>query len=147
MTTHIQVELQIACDETELPSPANFQQWADLAVDPQHADKELCIRLVNPDESQQLNKTYRQKDKPTNVLSFAYEEDELLGDIVICADIVAEEAKQQHKPLMAHWAHITLHGLLHLQGYDHQTDEQADAMENLEIKLLKQLGYDNPYQV
>ena len=134
----------------EPPSINDFQAWADLALRDDKA-AQLSIRIVDESESQHLNNTYRGKDKPTNVLSFPMDIPEefdvpMLGDLVICAPVVAREAREQHKSLQAHWAHMVIHGMLHLQGYDHISDDEAEQMEALEIKLLQQLGYDNPYQ-
>ncbi len=133
----------------EPPSTSDFQTWVDLAL---CDDKEaqVSIRIVNENESQSLNKTYRGKDKPTNVLSFPMEIPEeldipMLGDLVICAPVVEREAKEQNKSPKEHWAHMVIHGMLHLQGYDHIEDDEAEQMESLEIKLLQQLGFDNPY--
>jgi probable rRNA maturation factor len=151
------IDLQIACDNKQHPSEEDFTTWAQAALqDPDH-EAEVCIRLVNKEESQALNKQYRKKDKPTNVLSFAYSEDEFdsdpdfeavhLGDLVICADLVDEEAEQQGKTATAHWAHLTVHGVLHLQGFDHEEKKAEEAMENLEIEILKKLGFNNPYEV
>ena len=108
------------------------------------------MRLVDEEESQTLNREYRGKDKPTNVLSFpsdlpAVVENDLLGDLVICVPVVAREANEQGKSLEAHWAHLVIHGLLHLMGYDHQTDEEALQMESRERELLQQLNYPDPY--
>lgn len=149
----LSTEVQLAIEDADsIPSSTDFQTWANNALRHQSGDYEVCFRIVTPEESRELNHHYRKKDKPTNVLSFYYEdeahhEDELqyLGDIVICADIVAEEAKAQNKELTAHWAHLVTHGMLHLQGYDHQTDDEAEAMESLETNLLKDLGFPNPY--
>ena len=132
-----------------LPEEVDFEQWAKAALVDQ-ADAQLAIRIVDEAESQNLNREYRGKDQPTNVLSFPMQlPDELelpmLGDLVICAPVVAREAEQQAKSLQAHRAHMVIHGVLHLQGYDHLVEEEADAMEALEIKLLQQLGFDNPY--
>lgn len=111
----------------------------------------ITVRCVESEESQQLNHDYRGKNKPTNVLSFPFESPAeffvpLLGDLVICADVVRIEAQQQNKTVLAHWAHMIVHGCLHLLGYDHINDSEADEMESLEIKILRQLGYNNPYQ-
>ena len=107
--------------------------------------------MVNIDESQQLNKQYRHKDKPTNVLSFPFEVPEgielnLLGDLVVCAPVIQQEATEQGKVLFDHWAHMIIHGCLHLLGYDHINDTDADEMEALEIKILAQLSINNPYE-
>ncbi|MCB1807111.1 MAG: rRNA maturation RNase YbeY, partial [Candidatus Competibacteraceae bacterium] len=113
---------------------------------------ELTIRLVDEAESSMLNESYRHKQGPTNVLSFPFEapipeiDMPLLGDIVICVPVVEHEAAEQNKPLMAHWAHLVIHGVLHLQGYDHQTETEADVMEALEVTLLDRLGFPDPYR-
>jgi probable rRNA maturation factor len=148
----ISLDLQQACKAENLPTTAQFQLWVDSALDNYQKDFELTIRLVDVQESQALNLQYREKDKPTNVLSFPFEvpegiELDLLGDLVICADIVAKEAKQQHKELHSHWAHMTIHGCLHLLGYDHIDDSEATEMEALETKLLKGLGISDPYLI
>ena len=113
-------------------------------------EAELTIRLVDEAESQQLNREYRGKDRPTNVLSFpadlpAVVESPLLGDLVICAPVVLREAKEQGKTVEAHWAHMVVHGVLHLLGYDHQNEQEAAEMEGIEAALLKEMGYRNPY--
>ena len=145
------IDLQKACQVENLPSKELFQQWSDSALNAV-TDKqfELTIRLVNREESQQLNHQYRQKDKPTNVLSFPFEvpdgiELNLLGDLVICVQVVEHEAKAQNKALFDHWAHLVIHGCLHLLGYDHINDNDANEMEALEIKILAQLAISNPY--
>ncbi len=112
---------------------------------------ELTIRLVNNEESQQLNLQYREKDKPTNVLSFPFEVPEgielnLLGDLVICAQVVAQEADAQNKALFDHWAHMVIHGCLHLMGYDHINDKDALEMEALEVEILAKLAINDPYE-
>jgi probable rRNA maturation factor len=150
MSNHI--DLQVACDETELPTLALFQRWTDIALTAVTDKKfELTIRLVTIEESQQLNSQYRQKDKPTNVLSFPFEVPEgielnLLGDLVVCANVVKQEAKEQSKALFDHWAHMIIHGCLHLLGYDHINDTEAEEMEALEIKILAELSINNPYE-
>lgn len=137
-----------------VPSEQQCQQWLEQFLPEFQADAELTVRIVDEDESQQLNHDYRGKDKPTNVLSFPFEVPEhlpeeiefpLLGDLVICAQVVETEAKEQNKSLNAHWAHMLLHGSLHLLGYDHIEDNEADEMENLEIKILQKMGFPNPY--
>ena len=157
------LDLQVACENAHIPSLAQFEQWAQLAVKSHANATEFTIRVVEPAESQALNLQYRGKDKPTNVLSFPFEEPEFedpeiaaamaqelghgdyLGDLVINADLVAEEAAQQGKTTQHHWAHLVIHGTLHLQGYDHIDDDEAKLMENLEIQLLAQLNIANPY--
>ncbi|MDM7861207.1 rRNA maturation RNase YbeY [Alteromonas sp. ASW11-36] len=146
-----QIDLQHACDN-QIPALEDFECWTTLALDAnQLKARELTIRLVNSDESQQLNAQYRGKDKPTNVLSFPFEcppevDIPLLGDLVICADVVEREATEQNKPLNHHYAHLTIHGVLHLLGFDHIDPEQAVEMESLETRLLAKLGIDDPYQ-
>lgn len=150
------LDLQVACDSAELPSFTQFQQWVNAALNhlSNKASKqefELTIRLVNIEESRTLNKQYRQKDKPTNVLSFPFEVPEgielnLLGDLVVCAQVVEQEANEQNKILCAHWAHMVIHGCLHLLGYDHINDTDANEMEALEIEILAKLSIANPYE-
>ncbi|WP_426360043.1 rRNA maturation RNase YbeY [Pseudocolwellia sp. HL-MZ19] len=145
------LDVQIACEEKNLPSTEQLQLWAETALSTLENDPELTIRLVESQESQELNHQYRQKEKPTNVLSFPFEVPEgidlnLLGDLVICSDVVNQEAKEQNKQNLDHWAHLVIHGCLHLLGYDHIEEDEAVEMESLEIKLLSTLGIDNPYQ-
>lgn len=140
-----------------LPAEADFLRWAEAALRAAGSSGErrlLDIRLVSEAESQALNRDYRGKDKPTNVLSFPAdlppellaELDEVpLGDLAICAEVVAREAVEQGKPLQAHWAHMTVHGVLHLLGHDHIEEADAARMEPLEIAVLAELGCDNPY--
>ena len=145
-----ELDLQLAGSFSEIPTREAFQRWVDAAL----ADREpaeLTLRLVGLEESRSLNREYRDKDQPTNVLSFPAELPEelglpLLGDIVICAPLVAREAEEQGKPLQAHWAHLTIHGVLHLLGFDHQSDDEAEVMEALEIRILQSLDIPNPYQ-
>ncbi len=144
------LDLQQASNAANLPDPAQFQQWLDAAVLPFQTDAEVTIRIVDNAESQQLNLQYRGKDKPTNVLSFPFQcppgiELPLLGDLVICAEVVATEASEQRKALSAHWAHMVVHGCLHLLGFDHINDADAEEMEAEEILILQQLGIANPY--
>ena len=146
------LDLQIATDDNQnLPTEEQIMQWLNVIL-PQFMDNaEITIRIVDEQESQQLNNTYRHKDKPTNVLSFPFEspieiEVPLLGDLIICKQVVEAEAKEQDKSLTSHWAHMIVHGCLHLLGYDHILDEEAEEMENIEIDIMQQLGFDNPYQ-
>lgn len=144
------LDLQLASSASNLPSAAQFQHWLDAAVLPFQAEAEVTIRIVDSAESQQLNSQYRAKDKPTNVLSFPFQcppgiELPLLGDLVICAAVVAEEASEQGKAPEAHWAHMVIHGCLHLLGFDHINDDDAAEMEAEEIQILQQLGITNPY--
>ena len=146
------IDLQIACQSDALPTLEDFQLWVDLVLTHQElSDQEMTIRIVENEESQTLNATYRGKDKPTNVLSFPFEAPPgvpipLLGDLVVCHTVVAAEAKEQQKPLLHHWAHMIIHGTLHLLGFDHMEEHEALKMESLEIHLLSQLSIDDPYQ-
>ncbi len=151
MAMNATVDLQLACAAADLPQHTQFELWVEAALAGRKTDAELSIRIVDTQESQALNSQYRNKDKPTNVLSFPFTappgiEINLLGDLVICAEVVALEAKAQNKPLEAHWAHMVIHGCLHLLGFDHITNEEAEEMEGLEVEILKNLGYDDPYQ-
>lgn len=146
----ITLDLQIAYEAENLPSLNEFQQWVDNCLLSFNKSFELTIRIVDNNESQALNLQYRNKDKPTNVLSFPFEvpegiELDLLGDLVIAADVVKIEAQEQNKQLQAHWAHMVTHGCLHLLGFDHISDDEAEEMEALEIVKLANLGFKNPY--
>lgn len=147
------LDFQLASNASGIPSEAQFQQWLDAAVTPFQDNAEVTIRIVDEAESQQLNFDYREKDKPTNVLSFPFqqppgiEELPLLGDLVICAQVVEREANEQNKPLAAHWAHMVVHGCLHLLGFDHITEDEAQEMEAEEIQILADLGFPNPYEI
>ena len=135
--------VQYASEAQELPTAAQFRKWAKLAL---RADAEIALRVVDEAEGQALNRDYRGKDYATNVLTFPLAEEPLLmGDIVLCAPVVAREAETQQKPLLAHYAHLTVHGVLHLQGYDHETEAEAEIMETLETEIITQLGYADPY--
>ncbi|WP_107851576.1 rRNA maturation RNase YbeY [Oceanimonas marisflavi] len=146
------LDLQLACDEAPgLPTEQDFETWLTAALKGERDEAEVTVRLVDEAESQALNRDYRGKDKPTNVLSFPFEappgvELPLLGDLVICRQVVEREAAEQNKPLQAHWAHMVVHGCLHLLGFDHIKDEEAEVMEAREIAILAGLGMDNPYQ-
>lgn len=134
-----------------LPADESIIKWAQQALEDQHKNAEITLRVVNIDEGKTLNNAWRKKDYATNVLSFPVGETiaqapDLLGDIVICAPIVEEEAKKQKKTIEAHWAHLIIHGILHLQGYDHESDEEAAIMESKEIQILNRIGYANPYE-
>ena len=145
------VDLQIATENIEgLPTAEQIAQWATAAVQPEGGEVEMTVRIVDEAESHELNLTYRGKDRPTNVLSFPFEcpdqvELPLLGDLVICRQVVEREAAEQEKPLMAHWAHMIVHGCLHLLGYDHIEDDEAEEMESLETQIMQGLGFDDPY--
>jgi probable rRNA maturation factor len=144
------LDLQLASTATDLPTEAQFQQWLEAALLPFQDEAEVTVRIVDAGESQQLNADYRGKDYATNVLSFPFQcppgiELPLLGDLVICAPVVASEALQQNKALHAHWAHMVVHGSLHLLGFDHINDDDAGQMEAEEVTILQQLGVTNPY--
>ncbi|OBP15931.1 rRNA maturation RNase YbeY [Rheinheimera sp. SA_1] len=146
------LDLQLASTADNLPSEAQIQLWLNAAVSPFQPVAEVTVRIVDETESQQLNFDYREKDKPTNVLSFPFQcppgiELPLLGDLVICAGVVAQEAKEQNKTLDAHWAHMVVHGSLHLLGFDHINDDDALEMEAEEIQILAELGFADPYLI
>ena len=149
------VDVQVATDCSELPDTKIVTDWVELATK-QREHAEVVVRLVGEQESAELNEAYRQKKGPTNVLSFPFERPEglpvdallndTLGDLVICAPVVLSEAADQGKTPLTHWAHMVIHGCLHLQGYDHVNAKDAQVMEALEIKLLEQIGISNPYE-
>ncbi len=154
MSTSVDLELQVMTEAAWLPAQHQFDEWAAAALKEVDAPVGLVIRIVDAIESHALNKQFRDKDEPTNVLSFPFElPDELptelknnhLGDLVICAPVMHQEAVEQNKPEVAHWAHIVVHGLLHLQGYDHQNESDATTMESKEVKIMNRLGYPDPY--
>ncbi len=148
----LEVDLQVACDpQPGLPSERQLPNWASAALAKRRDQAELTIRLVDEQESQALNRDYRGKDAPTNVLSFPADlppelELPLLGDLVICRQVVEREAREQGKAVSDHWAHMVIHGTLHLLGFDHIDDDEAEEMESLETALLKQLNINNPYE-
>ena len=146
------VDLDIQREVVGLPKDQELVKWVkEVLTLEQHGDTELTIRFVSEAESAELNNEYRNKQNSTNVLSFPFEMPEevelnLLGDLVVCSDIVKKEAAEQQKEELAHWAHMIVHGTLHLLGYDHLTDAEARIMETKEIKILSQLGYSDPYR-
>ena len=147
---NITVTVQYAISAEGLPGEQDINTWASLALQDRQGPSELVVRIVDEAEITALNQRYRGKDGATNVLSFPYEpipgvETGLLGDVVICAPVVAREAVAQGKALEAHWAHMVIHGVLHLLGYDHGNDSEAREMEQLEKWQLASLGYLNPY--
>ncbi|UQY45345.1 rRNA maturation RNase YbeY [Erwinia sp. PK3-005] len=145
------LDLQLACEQASgLPSEADFRRWLEAVLLQFQPESEVTIRVVDEAESHDLNLTWRGKDKPTNVLSFPFEappgiELPLLGDLVICRQVVEQEAAEQEKALEAHWAHMVIHGTLHLLGYDHIEDDEAEEMESLETEIMLALGYPDPY--
>lgn len=133
-------------DSAELPTRSQFRRWVKSALGKNTQEAEIVIRIVDVAEGRTLNQCYRGKDYATNVLTFVYDDTApLSGDIVLCADVIKKEARQQHKPLMAHFAHLTVHGVLHLQGYDHIEDEDALIMEKMETDILARMGIHDPY--
>ncbi|MTD26846.1 rRNA maturation RNase YbeY [Erwinia sorbitola] len=149
--SNVILDLQLACEsEQGLPAEADFQRWLEAVLPQFQPESEVTIRVVDEAESHELNHTYRGKDKPTNVLSFPFEappgiELALLGDLVICRQVVEQEAAEQEKAPEAHWAHMVIHGSLHLLGYDHIEDDEAEEMESLETEIMLALGYPDPY--
>lgn len=154
----LDVDLQVATEESDLPTEAQLSQWVAQALHAadyglsEELPTELTLRIVGEAESQELNSTYRLKDSPTNVLSFPFEAPEgvplaLLGDLVICAPVVVKEAQEQNKRPSDHWAHMVVHGTLHLLGYDHIEEQDAKLMEALEVQILASLGIADPYVI
>ena len=164
----IEVELQNPYEYSDLPKESDFQLWVSAAVqEKQLQQSKAClsvvVRVVDEEEGLKLNHTYRNKNSTTNVLSFPYEAPELalldeipelaealdaethLGDLVLCKAVIEKEALEQNKSALQHWAHLIVHGTLHLQAYDHLNDKDAEEMETLEVNILKELGFDNPY--
>lgn len=146
----ILLDVQYASQVMEVPSKEQFRTWLNTVLVDQNYDVEVVIRITDEQEMSQLNHRYRQRQGTTNILSFPFEAPDqvpvdLLGDLVVCAPVVEQEAMQQGKDLNAHWAHMIIHGALHLLGYDHIEDSEAEAMENMEVDLLKSIGFPNPY--
>lgn len=139
----LSLSVQYASDAKDLPSRAQFRRWFNAAL---LGDMSLTLRIVDADEGRELNKTYRGKDYATNVLTFVYDSNPVSGDVVMCAPVVAREAAEQGKELFAHYAHMSIHSALHLQGYDHEVDTEAEQMEALETSMMLKLRYKNPYQ-
>ncbi|MGR8952095.1 MAG: rRNA maturation RNase YbeY [Gammaproteobacteria bacterium] len=150
------IDIQRVFKSAGQPDRRHIVKWIDAVLDETDKTYACVIRIVDEPESAELNQHYRHKQGPTNVLSFPFEwpqgleaaddgESVLLGDLVICAPVVEEEALAQHKPLLHHWAHMIVHGLLHLLGYDHIEEHEAEEMETKEIAILKKLQIENPY--
>ncbi|WP_035060523.1 rRNA maturation RNase YbeY [Andreprevotia chitinilytica] len=152
MSRRLKLSLQIASDAKGLPAKSEFKTWAEAALQAGVKQAEITVRIVDAEEGQTLNRDYRGKDYATNVLTFTFDEDmpaiegmPLLGDLVLCAPVVEREAAEQGKPLANHYGHLIVHGVLHLQGYDHIEDDEADEMEALETKILATFGITDPY--
>jgi probable rRNA maturation factor len=150
MTLSLEMQRRV---RTWAPPRADIAAWVSAALGRKAAGRELGVRVVGPGESRRLNARYRGRDKPTNVLSFPAPElpagppGQLpLGDLVICSEVLRAEAREQHKSLRAHWAHLVVHGALHLIGYDHLHPVEASRMERREISVLRRLGFPNPYR-
>jgi probable rRNA maturation factor len=144
----ITTDIQYASAQPHLPEENLLQDWVEQALKPYVSEASVTLRIVDEKEMLELNRHYRGKNKSTNVLAFPLsktEGDDTLGDIIICAPVLAKEAKEQNKTERAHWAHLVVHGCLHLAGFDHMTEEEAAIMEPLEVKVLSSLGYSNPY--
>ncbi|AOY00584.1 rRNA maturation RNase YbeY [Jeongeupia sp. USM3] len=153
MSRRLKLALQLATDAAGLPGKAQLKGWIEAALRPGVKAAELTVRIVDADEGRQLNRDYRGKDYATNVLTFTFDDDmpaieglPLFGDLVLCAPVVEREAFDQGKTLDAHYCHLIVHGTLHLQGYDHIVDAEADEMEALETQIVTTLGYDDPYR-
>lgn len=138
----LSLTVQYAVTTTDLPTRAQVRRWAKAALT---CDAEITVRFVDRDEGRMLNRDYRGKDDATNVLSFMYASAPVTGDLVICAPVVVREAQHQHKTLEAHYAHLVVHGMLHLQGFDHENETDAQVMEARETEIVSRLGYPNPY--
>jgi len=162
----VDLDIQNPYEYESIPSESELQQWVEAAIQGSYIEHDfsVVVRFVNEMEGLALNQAYRKKKYATNVLSFPFDEPEFtteisrldeelsehlqqqhLGDIVLCEKVVKKESKEQGKVLVQHWAHMIIHGVLHLQGYDHLTDEEANLMEALEVRILDSLGFDNPY--
>jgi probable rRNA maturation factor len=146
------VDIQNVCQAENVPDNTQFTQWVSTVLRSRCHAAELTIRIVDSGEITELNHTYRHKNYPTNILAFPADIPEvvelavpLLGDLIICAPVMQQEALAANKPLLAHWAHLVIHGTLHLLGYDHQQEKDARIMESLEIDYLQQLGFADPY--
>ena len=154
---NVDIAIQNVCNNANIPTKTELTRWIKAAIIDEIMQRELCLRIVDVAEMTSLNEQYRNKPGPTNVLSFPADlpadlPDELsdeknyLGDLVVCAEVLEREANEQKKSIQAHWAHLIVHGTLHLQGYDHIKETEAIAMEGLEVDILKGLGFADPYQ-
>jgi probable rRNA maturation factor len=146
-TPKLKLAVQYATAVPQVPSRSKFRKWVRAAL---KQDAEIVLRIVDADEGRHLNLDFRRRDYATNVLTFVYDNVEpdsqsLAGDIVLCAPVIESEARQQCKTPTAHYAHLTVHGVLHLQGYEHEIDADAKVMEQLETRIIEKLGYKDPY--
>lgn len=146
----IHVHVQQATEAAYIPDAQAFQRWIQAATEGRISTAEVSIRIIDDQEMQALNLLYRYQNKPTNVLSFPMDNPEfvdvpLLGDVVLCAQVICKEAEQQGKSAEAHWAHMVVHSILHLLGFDHEEPEQAEEMEGIETQIMQGLGYPAPY--
>ncbi len=143
MQPRLSLAVQYASDAATLPARQQLRRWVSTAM---QRDIRMTLRIVDEVEGRELNLAYRGRDYATNVLTFVYDDEGMLsGDVVICAPVVERESREQHKDLMAHYAHMTIHATLHLQGFDHETDDEAERMEALETRLMVRLHYPDPY--
>jgi probable rRNA maturation factor len=140
----LSLAVQFAVKPPNSPTRVQLRKWTLAALE---QDVEITLRLVDAEEGRELNRTYRHKDYATNVLTFPMNDEPLRGDIVLCAPVVEREATEQSKSVEAHYAHLVVHGVLHLQGYDHETDEEARMMEALESQIVMKFGYADPYRI
>jgi probable rRNA maturation factor len=149
----LNVDVQNATNQVAselIPDNVEIERWVHMTLKGKYEDAQLTVRIVGYEESQHLNQTYRHRPGPTNVLSFPFEQPEmvqppLLGDIVICAPLVIKEAAEQRKDVLPHWSHLVVHGVLHLLGYDHELNHDAEIMENLEKEIMAELSFPDPY--
>ena len=149
---NLMIDIQKISKLNSLPDNNSIIKWAKKALDKKYKKAEIVIRIVDANESRELNKIWCKKNYATNVLSFPISKPikqapNLLGDVVICANLVVTEAKEQNKNIDEHYAHLIIHGILHLQGYNHQSQDEANIMESKEINILNNLGYNNPYEI
>jgi probable rRNA maturation factor len=144
MKPKLALSVQYAVEPTDVPNRGRMRRWVQAALE---RPAELTLRVVDEDEGRTLNRDYRGKDYATNVLTFVYDDAPVVtGDVVLCAPVVGREAREQGKTPEAHYAHLVVHGMLHLQGYDHENDADAQKMEAREAAILSKLGYDDPYK-
>lgn len=149
--SEVHIDLQVNSDSSQLPKESHMIRWAQAAVADRRKQAEISVLIVDTEEGAELNQQWRAKEGPTNVLSFPSDLPEelqlpLLGDLVICAPVVEREAQEQEKTLESHWAHMIIHGTLHLLGFDHVEDGEAEEMESLETSIMQSLGYPDPYR-